>query len=128
MTKAHALIIDDDAQNLEVLKWLLASHGVTNTAVQDTNQLENVLATVGQVDMVFLDLEMPGRDGYQLFDVLKNRLAEDIPIVACTVHSNEIARTREMGFNGFIGKPLSPQLFATQLARLIEGRAVWDAT
>lgn len=128
MTKAHALIIDDDAQNLEVLKWLLASHDVTNTAVQDANQLEAILATIGQVDMVFLDLEMPGRDGYQLFGVLKNRLAEDIPIVACTVHSNEIVRTREMGFNGFIGKPLSPQLFATQLAQLIEGHAVWDAT
>mgnify|MGYP001319108245 CR=1 FL=1 len=127
MTKAHALIVDDNAQNLEVLAWLLASHGITHTAVQDTNQLEATLAMVDQVDIVFLDLEMPSRNGYELLEVLRTYLGEAVPIVACTVHSPEIVRARAMGFSSFISKPLNPQLFATQLRDLLQGNEVWDA-
>ncbi len=127
MTKAHALIIDDNAQNLEVLSRLLTMNDVSFTAVQKTDQLESVLSTSPRVDIVFLDIEMPGRNGYDLLSVLRNALGGDTVVVACTVHTNEIAHAQAMGFDGFIAKPLDPKLFATQLAMLLQGQAVWNA-
>src|SRR5262245_34535616 len=75
-SKAHALIIDDDPQNLEVLERLLSADGVAVTSVQDTGALEGTLSNLGHVDVVFLDLEMPKQDGYEIFVVVRNSLGD----------------------------------------------------
>ena len=128
MPNAHALIIDDNAQNLEVLGRLLTANGVSYTAVQDTAGLEHVLASEQHIDAVFLDIEMPRRNGYEILGVLRQQYGADLRIVACTVHTNEISTARAIGFDGFIAKPLSPQSFATQLAQILDGTPVWDAS
>lgn len=127
MSKPHALIIDDDAQNIEVLGRLLAANGVTHTAVQDTRQLESVIEHLTHVDIVFLDIEMPNHNGYEILEALKGNFSNQFPVVACTVHTNEINTAREMGFDSFIGKPLDPQLFSSQLSKILLGKPVWDA-
>jgi CheY-like chemotaxis protein len=128
MPKAHALIIDDNAQNLEVLSRLLALHDISYTAIQNTDQLENLLATAPQIDIVFLDIEMPRRNGYELLGVLRNLLGNGTTIIACTVHLNEMSRAQSLGFDGFIAKPLDPKLFATQLGMLMQGQPIWNIT
>jgi CheY-like chemotaxis protein len=128
MANAHALIIDDNMESIEVLARLLAANDVTHTAVQDTSEVENVLQHMPEVDVIFLDLEMPKRNGYEIFEILRHNLGNVAPIVACTVHSNEIATTREVGFNGFIAKPLDPKVFARHLSQILNGKAVWDAS
>jgi two-component system cell cycle response regulator DivK len=127
MESAHALIIDDDAANNAVLAQLLHNEGVTSTILIDPTAIKDVLADELQFDVVFLDLEMPQLDGYEVYDLL----AEDanfasVPIVACSVHTNEMAKTRRIGLNGFLSKPLDPNRFPDQLARLLNGESVWD--
>ena len=128
MAKAHALIIDDNAENIEVLARLLAANDVTHTAVLDTNQLENILQGAGRMDVIFLDIKMPKQNGYEILASLRTTFDRRLPIVAYTVHSNEIATAREMGFDGFLAKPLNPQLFSTQLSQILSGESVWDAS
>ena|SRR5258708_7437537 len=122
----HALIIDDDAFNLEVLARLLDGAKIAHTAIQDPSQLDAAIAQTAQFDIVFLDLEMPHMDGYQAFSFLRNRLGTSIPVVACTVHVNEAPNARELGFHSFISKPLDPSRFSEQLARIANGEQVWD--
>lgn len=122
----HALIIDDNKFNLEVLARMLAMEGGTHTAVQDVALLENELEAVQQVDVVFLDLEMPKKDGYQMLEILREMLGNAVPIVAYTVYANEINNARDVGFDGFIGKPLDPQRFPDQLHRILSGEQVWE--
>lgn len=123
---AHALVIDDDAGNLAVLSELLNLAGVGYTTVQDPRRLPDILGTLTQVDVVFLDLELPHADGYQIFEFLKGEggLA-DVPIVACTVHLNEINTVRQMGFHSFLPKPLDDDGFADDLAKILRGERVW---
>ncbi len=122
----HALLIDDDQFNLEVLARLLERQGCTHTDIQDVAELSPMLETLDSIDVIFLDLEMPKMDGYEVLAFLRQILGQPIPIVAYTVYSSEINTVREVGFDGFIGKPLDPQRFPQQLERILQGEAVWE--
>lgn len=127
MGKAHALIIDDNARNAQVLKLMLGDQGVSSTQVTNPRKIEDALTGLKRIDVVFLDLEMPGINGYEVFQALSSdpRFA-NVPIVACTVHLNEMNTVYEQGFAGFIGKPLDDERFPDQLARILSGQPVWE--
>lgn len=125
MSQKHALVIDDNNQNLKVLAQLLSKQGVTTTEVSVPTRLESLLPTLPAVDVVFLDLEMPGLDGYHAKDLIRTHLG-DTPIIAYTVHVSEITVVRDMGFDGFLPKPLDSVRFPNQLARILNGEQVWE--
>lgn len=122
---AHALIIDDNPQNVRVLAQLLAKQGASCTEITNPKHLQNVLPTLDQVDVVFLDLEMPGENGFSVKEKLRTELA-GTPIIAYTVHISEINVVREHGFDGFLGKPLDNTRFPGQFARILKGESVWE--
>lgn len=128
MSGLNALIIDDQAENVEVMGRLLNANGVDYQAIYDTTQLESVMIQMGPIDVIFLDLEMPDRTGYEILKVLRTEFRLETPIIACTVHTNEIAHARDVGFDGFIAKPLDLNLFPSQLSDVLNGKAVWDAS
>jgi CheY-like chemotaxis protein len=125
MSSAHALVIDDNAQGLKVLAQMLLKQGVECVEVRDPTKLEALLPTLTGIDVVFLDLEMPGLDGYAVKELLRSQLG-DVPIIAYTVHISEMHVVRQLGFNGFIGKPLDHARFPDQLARILRHEAVWE--
>jgi CheY-like chemotaxis protein len=127
MAVLHALIIDDDAYSIHVIERLLDQEDISYTAVADPTTLEAVLKTIGKVDIVFLDLEMPKLDGYEVLVMLKQCLDPGVPIVACTVHTSEINNTRRQGFYSFVAKPLDLDRFSDQLHRILSGTPVWEA-
>jgi CheY-like chemotaxis protein len=121
----HALVIDDNLQNLRVLTQLLSKEGVTCSEVQDATLLVTLLPKLPPVDLVFLDLEMPKVDGYAAKSLIRSQFP-DAHIVAYTVHVSEINMVRDLGFDGFLGKPLDRARFPEQLARILRGEAVWE--
>ena len=125
MSQQHALVIDDNAQNRKVLVQLLTKQGISSTEIPDSRKLSNDLPSLGAVDVVFLDLEMPGLDGYDVKNLLREQLG-DTPIIAYTVHVSEMNVVKQQGFDGFIGKPVDHSRFPDQLARILDGQAVWD--
>jgi two-component system cell cycle response regulator DivK len=126
MANVHALIIDDNAYNVEVLQRLLATSGHSFTTLQDPLRLEDVASELDQIDIVFLDLEMPKRSGYEMLQILRDDLGLTVPVVAYTVHTSEMNEARALGFDGFLGKPLDPNRFPDQLAHLLAGQSVWE--
>ncbi len=125
MSQLHVLAIDDNPQNLKVLAQMLRRQGAVCTEVTNPVAVPGLLPDLGDVDLIFLDLEMPGMDGYQAKDVLRAQLG-DTPIIAHTVHVSEINVVRQHGFDGFLGKPLDASRFPEQLARILNGEAVWE--
>ncbi|MCU0464572.1 MAG: response regulator [Anaerolineae bacterium] len=123
----HALVIDDNTKNVNILALLLTEQGVTSTLVTNPNLLDEVLVGMGAVDVVFIDLEMPGMNG---FDVRKRLKADPrfvhVPLVAYTVHVSEMNVANEAGFDSFLGKPLDSEKFPDQLARILNGEPVWS--
>lgn len=121
----HALIIDDNTQNIEILEALLSEEGFNFSSIQSIASL-NALTDLPAADIIFLDFEMPGVDGYQVFEHLHNDARfHDTPIVAYTVHTSEARAAQEMGFHSFLGKPLDADDFPDQLHRILQGEHVW---
>lgn len=120
----HALIIENDLDSIEVLAHMLRREDVSYTAVSRPTDLSP--SDVDAVNVVFLDLDLPGMNGYQVYDVLRHQYHLDVPIVAYTVNTNEKSTTRSLGFNGMLAKPLDPGCFSDQLRRLLNGEALWD--
>jgi len=126
MTQAYALLIDDDTNNLGILAELLSIEGVHYTKVQNPLHLDSVLNQINKLDVVFLDLELPGMNGYDILKKLKQdpRFAS-VPVVAYTVHVSEINTARKLGFHSFLGKPIDAELFSGHLHRILNGEHVW---
>lgn len=127
MSQAHALIIDDNIRNVNVLARLLSEQTVSSTSVTNSRLLETTLGTTDSPDVIFVDLEMPGLNG---FDILKRLKADarfqGVPVIAYTVHISEMHEARQRGFDGFIGKPLDPDRFPGQLTQILQGIPVWE--
>ena len=122
----HALIIDDNRDNLDILVQMLSMQGIDATIVQDPSKVNETINDAPMPDVVFVDLEMPGISGFDLLKLLRNdnRFA-DVPIIAYTVHVSEITVARDSGFDGFIGKPLDVDKFPKQIKRILSGESVW---
>jgi two-component system cell cycle response regulator DivK len=129
MNQVHALIIDDNIKNMNVLSMLLSEQGVSTTQVINPTKLDAILQGIDHMDVVFLDLEMPDIDGYEVLALLKSHARfQTVPVIAYTVHVSEINAVHQQGFDGFIGKPLDPDKFPDQLARILNGLPVWEVS
>jgi two-component system cell cycle response regulator DivK len=123
----HVIIVDDNHLNIEVLTMLLAREGIGYTTLESPRFLEATLEETGKPDVIFLDLEMPNYNGFDIMRGLKddNRFAS-IPVVAYTVHTSEIDVARQAGFDGFLGKPVDPRTFPSILSRIFNGESIWE--
>jgi CheY-like chemotaxis protein len=126
MPAQNVLVFDDDAFNREVICRLLASANIKCSTAPDAKQLTSTLSAAGHVDIVILDLEMPSIDGFEAFKTLRSLLGSSVPIIACSVHIEEMSNAREQGFQGFIGKPIHKDRFLQQLELILSGHQVWE--
>ncbi|HEX2908234.1 MAG TPA: response regulator [Phototrophicaceae bacterium] len=127
MDEICVFVVDDDENSLLIISEMLYSLNIACVAIQDSTQVEEALRTMNVPRAIFLDLEMPKINGYEILDTLRAYTGPDVPIIACTVHTNEINTARKLGFNGFIAKPLSSDRFPDQLDRVLNGIGVWEA-
>lgn len=104
----RALVADDDANNREIVRRLLARLGTSCDEARDGNEavaLARAAASSGSpYDLLFLDIVMPGLDGLAAAKLLK---AEGLPsrLVALSGHDDDPG-IAEAGFDDFIQKPL----------------------
>lgn len=123
----QALIIDDNPLNIDVLVALLEHQDVNVAAIELPRHLEQALEELNDLHIIFLDLEFPNNDGFDLLQDLKTYpQLRQVPIVAYSVHTSEIDKARKAGFHSFIGKPLDVRRFPDQLARILRGEPVWE--
>ena len=124
---SHALIIDDNRNNIDVLIMMLEQEGISQTSVQNLSHIETTLEQMDSVDVVFLDLEFPGSNGFELLKLIRSLapLAQ-AQVIAYTVHTSEIDAVRRAGFDGFLGKPLDSRRFSSQVKRILSGASVWE--
>lgn len=123
----QALIVDDNTDNLDVLAQLLALENVDVIIVNHPARLHDVLSGDTTFDVVFIDLEMPQNNGFEVLANLRQHPATDkAAMIAYTVHVSEIGAVRSGGFDGFIGKPVNADHFPRQLQNILAGNAVWS--
>jgi two-component system OmpR family response regulator len=102
------LIIDDDREIRDLLSRFLTKHGYKVLTGKDEKELQSALAG-GRIDLIILDLMLPGKNGLELCREL--RAKSQIPILMLTAMSDETDRIvgLEMGADDYLGKPFSPR-------------------
>jgi len=115
LENVHALIIEDDQTSIDVLKNLLDQLAVNTSIILVVNGRDvwDSLRVVAVPDVIFLDLEMPGMNGYEVLDLLReDEELGAVPVVAYTTHISHMNNARRAGFHSFLGKPVDRYEFS----------------
>lgn len=104
----HILVVDDDEGIRDLLGKFLSQHGFQISLAKDGEAMKALLKT-REVDLIILDIMMPGEDGMTLCRQL--RATSEIPILMLTAISEEVDRILglEMGADDFLSKPFNPR-------------------
>ena len=104
----HILIVDDDREIRELVSSYLKKNGLRVTAVVDGRHMRSFLEA-NSVDLIILDVMMPGDDGLVLSRELRAGRHKAIPIVMLTARTDEMDRIigLEMGADDYLAKPFS---------------------
>jgi len=107
-TSPHILVVDDHHDIRDLLAKYLAKHGHRVSTASDAAAARKILKG-GAVDLVVLDIMMPGEDGLQLCRDL--RASGGLPIILLTAMAEETDRVvgLEMGADDYVTKPFNPR-------------------
>ena len=115
--RPHLLIVDDDREIRSLLAQYLEKHEFRTTAVADGKEMRRVMER-SHVDLLVLDLMLPGEDGLSLCRELRGR--SQLPIIMLTARGEDVDRIigLELGADDYVAKPFNPrELLGTRIAR-----------
>ena len=106
--RPHVLIVDDDREIRGLLAQYLEKHDFRTTAVADGREMRRVLER-SHVDLLVLDLMLPGEDGLSLCRELRGR--SQLPIIMLTARGEDVDRIvgLELGADDYVAKPFNPR-------------------
>jgi len=105
---AHILVVDDDREIRDLLARFLKKHGYRVTTAVDGKEMWRAISNWA-IDLVVLDLMLPGDDGLTLCRKLRAKSA--VPIIMLTMMNEETDRIvgLEMGADDYLPKPFNPR-------------------
>ncbi|WP_374373231.1 response regulator [Dongia sp.] len=114
----HILIVDDDRQIRQRLAKFLREHGLSVSEAGNGREMQALLQR-GQIDLVVLDVMMPGDDGLTLCRQL--RAETPMPIILLTALSGDTDRIvgLELGADDYVTKPFNPRELLARIRALI---------
>jgi two-component system cell cycle response regulator DivK len=105
------LVIEDQPDNRQILRDLLTSADFEVIEAED-GETGLVAVAAHRPDLILLDIQLPGIDGYEVTRRLKSdALLHEIPIIAVTSYAlaGEVEKARTAGCDAYIPKPYSPR-------------------
>src|SRR5262245_32964863 len=126
MRMATIIIVEDHPDSLKLLTTLLTLKGHQVVGLANGDRLaEMVRAHQPAPNLVLLDIQLPGRDGYEILEELKALPPPQRPwkVVALTAHAlpEDRERAAAAGFDGYITKPIDVRTFPAEVARYLNG-------
>lgn len=127
---ATILVVEDNVQNFVLITRLLAYLGVKKCEWKASGwQVLEFAETLPHIDLILMDIFLPEEDGYQVLCRLRDHPRfQDTLVVAVTadVSVANMERARKASFDGFIGKPIAPDRFPSQIRSILQGEKVWE--
>jgi two-component system, cell cycle response regulator DivK len=109
MSGHRILVVEDNPLNLKLVRDVLTAFGYEVVEAQSGEE-GVALAVTCSPDLVLMDLQLPGIDGYEALRLLRQDPGfGDVPVVAVTAFAmtTDRERTFREGFDGYLGKPIS---------------------
>ncbi len=125
----HVLAVDDDPAVCQMITDYLGDYDIRVTALGSGRAIDDVMAR-DTIDLVILDLKLPGEDGMQIARRLRE--ASGIPIIMLTGRKDEADRVMglELGADDYLTKPFSPRELLARIRALLRrsraGKTVAD--
>ena len=108
--RKRILVVDDDNMNLMRTKMILGEEYIVILAESGMDALEKLKNESEKVDMVLLDIDMPGMNGIETFEHMKD-FAADIPVIFLTASGLEedVVSAIRLGAVNYLKKPFRPK-------------------
>lgn len=120
----HVMLVDDDMRNLFALSKVLRGWGVHVTLAQDGHKALQLLAENNAVELVLMDIMMPGMDGYEVTRAIRAQPSlHRLPIIALTAKAMRGDREQclEAGANDYLSKPIDLDKLASMMHVWLRG-------
>ncbi|MDO9315669.1 MAG: response regulator [Burkholderiaceae bacterium] len=120
---ASILIVDDQDANVLLLERLLREAGYTNVTSTKTPQDVATLHRQNRHDVILLDIQMPGMDGFEVMEILKAEVQDSyLPVIVLTAQPAHKLRALQAGAKDFISKPFDLLEVKTRIHNMLEVR------
>ncbi len=124
--QASILIVDDQESNVMLLEQLLRDSGYTTVASTMNPREVFALHRKNHYDLILLDLQMPGMDGFQVMEGLKTNEADAyLPVLVVTAQPGHKLRALQAGARDFISKPFDLVEAKTRIRNTLEVRLLY---
>jgi two-component system alkaline phosphatase synthesis response regulator PhoP len=126
MARSHILVVDDEPDILELVRYNLVQNGYSVTSVLSGE--EALLQIRAQLpELVILDLMLPGVDGLEVCRVLKrDARTAAIPILMLSARSEEadVVAGLELGADDYLTKPFSPRVLLARVRAILRRQRI----
>ncbi len=126
MLNASILIVDDQEANVILLESMLRETGYTCVASTMDPHEVCALHRKNRYDLILLDLQMPGMDGFQVMEGLKTNDADSyLPVLVITAQPGHKLRALQAGAKDFVAKPFDLVEVKTRIHNILEVRLLY---
>jgi putative two-component system response regulator len=118
--KKTILVIDDVSESLRAIKTVLEDQYMVRLA--RSGELAKSILTSVPVNLILLDIEMPGVSGFDYMEWLKNNpVTKNIPVMFISSHSEAVVvkAATQYDIKGYIKKPVEPELLKQRINELL---------
>ena len=124
--KAKILIVDDVAGNVRLLELLLKDAGYSSVASALDPREVYELHRINDFDLILLDLLMPGMDGFEVMEALKEFERDGyLPVLVITGLPEQKVRALKLGAKDFISKPIDRAELLVRVHNMLEVRLLY---
>lgn len=123
---ASILIVDDQESNVSLLEEMLREAGYARVASTMNPHEVCALHRKNRYDLILLDLQMPGMDGFQVMEGLKTNDADGyLPVLVITAQPGHKLRALQAGAKDFVAKPFELVEVKTRIRNMLEVRLLY---
>ena len=123
---ARILIVDDEPANVQLLERVLADAGYTNVVATLSPRDVGTLHDDTPFDLILLDLQMPGMDGFEVMERLGSVATDGyLPVIVLTAQPGHKLRALQAGARDFISKPFDLVEVRTRIRNMLEVRLLY---
>jgi len=125
LAEKRVLVVDDDIRNVFALTSALEQHGMRVMHAESGKEAIEILKCAGDVDLVLMDVMMPGLDGFDTMRIIRQLDGyKALPIIAVTAKAMAGDREKclEAGANDYIAKPVNVDVLLATLWRTLQGQ------
>lgn len=118
------IVVDDDTSNLKMAGHILSRNNMRVTALKSGQALLDFLKNNESPDLILLDIKMPGMDGFETLEKLRQQEQgnDEIPVIFLTADEDQESEKKglSLGAMDFIKKPFVPQVLMLRIRHIID--------